>query len=192
MSAIPNVDVTHNARKLKVATVSLAGCFGCHTSFLDIDERLLELVQHIEFDRSPLTDIKEVGRCDIGLIEGGVCNSENVMVLRAFRAHCKTLVAMGACAINGGLPAERNRFDVGLLLNEVYRGDRPGLSDDSVIPDDPELPLLLRQVRPIHAVVHVDYFLPGCPPSADAFWSFLNDLMAGRTPYLGHALMHYD
>jgi len=192
MSAIPNVDATHNARKLKVATVSLAGCFGCHTSFLDIDERLLELVQHIEFDRSPLTDIKEVGRCDIGLIEGGVCNSENVMVLRAFRAHCKTLVAMGACAINGGLPAERNRFDVGLLLNEVYRGDRPGLSDDSVIPDDPELPLLLRQVRPIHAVVHVDYFLPGCPPSADAFWSFLNDLLAGRTPYLGHALMHYD
>ena len=192
MSSIPNVDTTHNTRKLKVATVSLAGCFGCHTSFLDIDERLLELVQHIEFDRSPLTDIKEVGACDIGLIEGGVCNSENVLVLRAFRAHCKTLVAMGACAINGGLPAERNRFDVGVLLNEVYRGDRPGLSDDSVIPDDPELPLLLRQVRPIHAVVHVDYFLPGCPPSADAFWSFLNDLMAGRTPYLGHALMHYD
>jgi NAD-reducing hydrogenase small subunit len=192
MSSIPNVDATHDARKLKVATVSLAGCFGCHTSFLDIDERLLELVQHIEFDRSPLTDIKEVGECDIGLIEGGVCNSENVVVLRAFRAHCKTLVAMGACAINGGLPAERNRFDVGVLLNEVYRGDRPGLSDDSVIPDDPELPLLLRQVRPIHAVVHVDYFLPGCPPSADAFWSFLNDLMAGRTPYLGHALMHYD
>ena len=192
MSSIPNVDTTHNTRKLKVATVSLAGCFGCHTSFLDIDERLLELVQHIEFDRSPLTDIKEVGQCDIGLIEGGVCNSENVLVLRAFRAHCKTLVAMGACAINGGLPAERNRFDVGVLLNEVYRGDRPGLSDDSVIPDDPELPLLLRQVRPIHAVVHVDYFLPGCPPSADAFWSFLNDLMAGRTPYLGHALMHYD
>jgi len=192
VSSIPNVDTTHNTRKLKVATVSLAGCFGCHTSFLDIDERLLELVQHIEFDRSPLTDIKEVGACDIGLIEGGVCNSENVLVLRAFRAHCKTLVAMGACAINGGLPAERNRFDVGVLLNEVYRGDRPGLSDDSVIPDDPELPLLLRQVRPIHAVVHVDYFLPGCPPSADAFWSFLNDLMAGRTPYLGHALMHYD
>jgi len=166
-------------RKLKVATVSLAGCFGCHTSFLDIDERLLELIQHIEFDRSPLTDIKEVGQCD------------NVLVLRAFRANCKTLVAMGACAINGGLPAERNRFDVGILLNEVYH-DRVGLSEGSEIPNDPELPLLLRQVRPIHAVVHVDYFLPGCPPSADTFWSFLNDLMAGRTPQLGHALMHYD
>jgi NAD-reducing hydrogenase small subunit len=191
MSSLMGVDATHQPRKLKVATVSLAGCFGCHTSFLDIDERLLELVEHIEFDRSPLTDIKEVGQCDIGLIEGGVCNSENVLVLRTFRAHCKTLVAMGACAINGGLPAERNRFDLAEVLNEVYR-DRAGLSEGSAVPNDPELPLLLRQVRPIHAVVHVDYFLPGCPPSADAFWSFLNDLMAGRTPHLTHALMHYD
>ena len=178
MSTPTSVDPNHQPRKWKVATVSLAGCFGCHTSFLDIDERLLELIEHIEFDRSPLTDIKEVGHCDIGLIEGGVCR-------------CKTLVAMGACAINGGLPAERNRFDLGDVLNEVYH-HRPGLSMGSTIPNDPELPLLLRQVRPIHAVVHVDYFLPGCPPSADAFWSFLNDLMAGRTPHLTHALMHYD
>ncbi len=114
-----------------------------------------------------------------------------VEVLRAFRAHCKTLVAMGACAINGGLPAERNHFDLAVLLKDVYQS-RPGLSAASVIPNDPELPLLLQQVRPIHAVVHVDYFLPGCPPSADAFWSFLNDLMAGRTPQLSHALLHYD
>jgi NAD-reducing hydrogenase small subunit len=180
-----------NTPKLKVATVSLAGCFGCHTSFLDIDERLLELIEHIEFDRSPLTDIKKIGQCDIGLIEGGLCNSENVKVLRSFRAHCKTLVAVGACAINGGLPAERNHFDLGVLLKDVYQS-RPGLSTDSTIPNDPELPLLLQLVRPIHAVVHVDYFLPGCPPSADAFWSFLNDLMAGRTPQLSHALLHYD
>jgi len=191
MSMHTSVDVAHQPAKWKVATVSLAGCFGCHTSFLDIDERLLELVEHITFDRSPLTDIKEVGRCDIGLIEGGVSNAENVEVLRAFRTHCKTLVAIGACAINGGLPAERNRFDLSDVLNEVYH-DRPGLSPGSAIPNDPELPLLLRQVRPIHAVVHVDYFLPGCPPSADAFWLFLNDLMAGRTPQLTHALMHYD
>jgi len=190
MLAAP-VDVQHLPRKLRVATVSLAGCFGCHTSFLDIDERLLELIEHIEFDRSPLTDIKTIGPCDIGLIEGGVCNSENVEVLRTFRAHCKTLVATGACAINGGLPAERNHFDLGELLSEVYR-DRPGLSAASAIPNDPELPLLLQHVHPIHEVVHVDYFLPGCPPSADAFWRFLNDLMAGRTPHLGHALMHYD
>ncbi len=181
----------HLPRKLKVATVSLAGCFGCHMSFLDIDERLLELVEHIEFDRSPLTDIKTVGHCDLGLIEGGLCNSENVQVLREFRAHCKTLVAVGACAINGGLPAQRNHLDLATLLGDVYH-QRPGMAAGSQMPNDPELPLLLNKVHPIHEVVHVDYVLPGCPPSADAFWSFLTDLMAGRTPHLGHGLIHYD
>jgi NAD-reducing hydrogenase small subunit len=181
----------HGPRKLKVATVSLAGCFGCHMSFLDIDERLLELVERIEFDRSPLTDIKQIGHCDIGLVEGGLCNAENVNVLREFRAHCKTLVAVGACAITGGLPAQRNHLDLGTMLTNVY-GRRPGLSAGSAIPSDPELPLPLNKVHPIHEVVHIDYFLPGCPPSAGAFWAFLNDLMAGRTPHLGHGLIHYD
>ena len=184
-------DIGHAPRKLRVATVSLAGCFGCHMSLLDIDERLLELIELVEFDRSPLTDIKHVGHCDIGLIEGGLCNAENVLVLREFRANCKTLVAVGACAINGGLPAQRNHMDVGVMLTEVYH-TRPGLSSGSRIPNDPELPLPLNKVHPIHEVVHVDYFLPGCPPSADAFWTFLTDLMAGRTPHLGHGLLHYD
>ena len=181
----------HAPRKLKMATVSLAGCFGCHMSFLDIDERLLQLLEVVEFDRSPLTDIKTIGRCDIGLIEGGLCNAENVHVLREFRANCKTLVAVGACAINGGLPAQRNQLDVGQILLDVYC-TQTGISAHSQIPNDPELPLPLNQVHPIHEVVHVDYFLPGCPPSGDAIWTFLNDLIAGRTPHLGHGLMHYD
>ena len=181
----------HAPRKYKMATVSLAGCFGCHMSFLDIDERLLQLLEVVEFDRSPLTDIKTLGRCDIGLIEGGLCNAENVHVLREFRAQCKNLVAVGACAINGGLPAQRNQLDVGKILRDVYC-TQTGISANSQIPNDPELPLPLNQVHPIHEVVHVDYFLPGCPPSADAIWAFFNDLIAGRTPHLGHGLMHYD
>lgn len=181
----------HAPRKLKLATVSLAGCFGCHMSFLDIDERLFELLERVEFDRSPFTDIKSIGHCDIGLVEGGLCNAENVTVLREFRAHCKTLVAVGACAINGGLPAQRNHLDVGVLLADVYHARR-GLRENARVPDDPELPLPLNNVHPIHEVVHVDYFLPGCPPSAEAIWSFLTDLMAGRTPHLGHGLIRYD
>ncbi len=192
MTPAPGGDApAHAPRKYRVATVSLAGCFGCHMSFLDIDERLLQLLELVEFDRSPLTDIKTIGRCDIGLIEGGLCNAENVQVLREFRAHCKTLVAVGACAINGGLPAQRNQLDVGKILRDVYC-NQVGLSPHSRIPDDPELPLPLNQVHPSHEVVHVDYFLPGCPPTADAIWAFVNDLIAGRTPHLGHGLMHYD
>jgi len=177
--------------KLRVATTSLAGCFGCHMSLLDIDERFLQLVELVEFNRSPLTDIKHCDPCDIGLIEGGVCNAENVHVLREFRKNCKVLVALGACAVNGGLPAQRNHLDLHTILEEVYH-TAPGLAAGSQIPDDPELPLLLNKVHPIHEVVKIDYFLPGCPPSGDAIWKFITDLIAGRTPHLGHQLMHYD
>ena len=172
-------------RKLRVATVSLAGCFGCHMSLLDIDERLFDLVERVEFDRSPLTDIKTVGehdRCDIGLVEGGLCNAENVEVLRAFRARCTVLVAVGACAITGGLPALRNHLDVGEMMKAVY----------GEVPNDPELPLPLNRVRPIHEVVQIDHALPGCPPPADAFWQLLQDLMAGREPALKKGLIRYD
>ena len=182
-------DVTLPA-KFRVATASLAGCFGCHMSFLDIDERLFDLVKHVEFDRSPLTDIKHVGKCDIGLIEGGVCNTENVHVLREFRHNCRILVAVGACAINGGLPAQRNHLPLATILEEIYHTS-PGLAN-GMIPNDPELPLPLNKVHPIHEVVQVDYFIPGCPPSADAIWKVLTDLLAGNEPELGHGLMHYD
>ncbi|QDX80584.1 NADP oxidoreductase [Denitratisoma sp. DHT3] len=178
-------------KKLRVATTSLAGCFGCHMSFLDIDERLMALLELVEFDRSPLTDIKHCGPCDLGLIEGGVCNAENVHVLREFRRNCKILVAVGACAINGGLPAQRNHLDLRDILAEVYHTS-PGLAPGSAIPSDPELPLPLNKVHPIHEVVKIDYFLPGCPPSGDAIWEFLTDLLAGRTPVMGHGLLHYD
>jgi len=178
------------AKKFKVATTSLGGCFGCHMSFLDIDERMLELAQHVEFDRSPLTDIEHCGPCDIGLIEGGVCNAENVHVLREFRKNCKILVAVGACSINGGLPAMRNHIPLEDCLNESYIN---GIGvENAQIPNDPELPLLLDKVHPIHELVKVDYYLPGCPPSGDVFWAFLSDVIAGREPSLPYELVHFD
>ncbi|HQR23770.1 MAG TPA: NADP oxidoreductase [Steroidobacteraceae bacterium] len=187
---LPMATATAGKPKLRVATTSLAGCFGCHMSFLDIDERLFELLEHVEFDRSPLTDIKHCGPCDIGIVEGGLCNAENVQVLREFRANCKVLVAIGACAVTGGLPAQRNHLDLGQCLQEVY------VTEPSVglgrVPNDPELPLPLDKVHPLHEVVKVDYFIPGCPPSGDAIWKFLMDLVEGRTPKLGHGLISYD
>ena len=176
--------------KPRVATTSLCGCFGCHMSLLDIDERILQLVQLVRFDRTPLTDIKIIGDCDLGLIEGGVANAENVEVLREFRRHCKVLVAVGACAVNGGIPAMRNQFTLKECLEESYVGGvgvhNPG------IPNDPEIPLLLNQVHPIHEVVKVDYFLPGCPPSADTLWTFLTELLAGQPIAFPYTQIHYD
>ncbi len=175
--------------KLKVATVSLAGCFGCHMSFLDIDERLFELSEIAEFDRSPLTDIKHCGPCDIALIEGGVCNSENVHVLRELRAQAKILIAVGACAINGGVPAMRNHLEIGAVLAQVYSDETTG---EVKIPDDPELPAPLDKVYPLNQIVRVDYSLPGCPPSGDAIWKFLTDIILGRVPRLEYSQLHYD
>lgn len=176
--------------KLRVATVSLAGCFGCHMSLLDIDERLVDLLELVELDSSPLTDIKHCGACDVGFIEGGICNAENVHRLRELRQACATLVAVGACAINGGLPAQRNHLDVRDVLQAVYLSGH-GL-ERGLVPSDPELPLPLARVHPVQDVVKIDYFLPGCPPSADAIWSFFTQLIAGRTPKLGHGLLRYD
>ena len=178
------------AAKIKVATATLCGCFGCHMSLLDIDERLFELVKIVEFDRTPLTDIKTIGHCDIGIIEGGVANAENVEVLREFRSHCKVLIAIGACAINGGIPAMRNQFELRECLEESYI-DGIGLHN-RMIPSDPEIPLLLNKVHPIHEVVKVDHFLPGCPPSADAIWTFLTELIAGKPISFPYQQIHYD
>lgn len=176
--------------KVRVATCSLAGCFGCHMSFLDIDERLLGLLELVEFDRSPLTDIKHCGPCDVGIVEGGVCNAENVHVLKEFRKNCKVLVAIGACAITGGIPAMRNNIDLWDCFQEVYQYE--GGLEGGQVPNDPELPLPFDKVHPINEVVKVDYFLPGCPPSGDAIWRFLTDLLNGREPKLDYEMLHYD
>lgn len=176
--------------KIRIATTSLAGCFGCHMSFLDMDERLVALLEQVELNRSPFTDIKQCGPCDIGLIEGGVCNAENVHVLCDFRAHCTILIAVGACAINGGVPAMRNYFDLQDCLQEVYLNGT-GVTNPQ-IPSDIELPLLLDKVYPVSEVVPIDYFLPGCPPSTDEFLQILEPLLTGHKPELPKSHVHYD
>ena len=179
-----------DAKKIRIATCSLAGCFGCHMSLLDIDERLFGLIELVEFDRTPLTDIKHCGPCDIGIVEGGVCNAENVHVLKEFRKNCKVLIAIGACAINGGVPMLRNNIDLWDCFQEVYCYE--GGLECGQIPNDPELPLPFDKVHPIYEVVKVDYFLPGCPPSGDAIWKFLTDLLSGREPKLDYEMLHFD
>lgn len=177
-------------KKLTVATTSLAGCFGCHMSLLDIDERLLELITLIEFERSPFNDIKQLQPVDVGIIEGGVANTDNVEVLREYRRQSNILVAIGACAINGGIPSMRNSFELKECLEESYL-DGIGVVNP-MIPNDPEIPLLLNKVHPIHEVVKVDYVLPGCPPSGDTIWTFLTELLAGRPIQFPYNQIHYD
>ncbi len=179
--------------KPKIATASLAGCFGCHMSLLDIDERILKLLELVDFDKSPIDDIKRfTGRCRVGIVEGGCANQENVEVARDFRKHCDVLVALGDCATMGGLPALRNGIPLAECLEEAYRHGPSVHNPSGVIPNDPEIPLLLDQVRPLSDVVKVDVSLPGCPPSADAIWEALTALLEGRAPNLTYDQLKYD
>ncbi len=177
--------------KPKVATASLAGCFGCHMTLLDIDDRILSLIDLIDFDKSPIDDIKELGDCTVGLIEGGVSNSENLETLREFRRKCTILVSMGDCATSGGIPAMRNTVPLKECLEEAYLNG-PSVVD-GVIPNDPDLPSILDRVYPCHEVVKIDYHLPGCPPSADSIWAVLNFLLSGEENLeLPYELIKYD
>lgn len=176
--------------KLRLATCSLAGCFGCHMSLLDIDERIVEVLNNVEYGRSPLTDIRELKNADVGIVEGALCNEDNVRVLQQFRENCRILVGVGACALTGGLPAMRNHFGLTACLREAYL-EGEGVVNPG-IPSDPELPRLLNRVRPIQEVVKLDYFLPGCPPPADAFYELFSALLEGREPVLSRELAPFD
>jgi NAD-reducing hydrogenase small subunit len=179
--------------KPRIATASLAGCFGCHMSLLDIDERILQLVELVEFDKSPINDFKKFrGRCAIGLIEGGCANEENVHVLQEFRKHCDILISVGECAVMGGIPAMRNMVPLKECLEEAFLKGPSVHNPQQRIPDDPDIPLLLDRVYPCHEVVKIDYHLPGCPPSADCIWQALVALLNGKNPELPYELIKYD
>jgi len=179
--------------KPKIATTSLAGCFGCHMSVLDIDERILQLAELVEFHKSPINDIKRfTERCAVGIIEGGCCNAENVHVLHDFRDNCDVLISLGDCAIMGGIPAMRNGIELGECLAEAYLHGVTVHNPTRRIPADPELPRLLDRVYPVGEVVEIDYHLPGCPPPAEAIWQTLTALLSGRPIELPYELVKYD
>ncbi|MBN2342883.1 MAG: NADP oxidoreductase [Deltaproteobacteria bacterium] len=179
--------------KPKIATTSLAGCFGCHMSILDIDDRILKLVELIEFNKSPVNDIKKfTERCLVGLIEGGCCNEENVHVLQDFRKNCDVLISLGDCAIMGGIPAMRNSVPLKECFEEAYLNGVTVFNPAGKIPSDKELPLLLDRVYPCSEIVKMDYHMPGCPPSADTIWETLVALLNNKPLDLPYELVKYD
>jgi NAD-reducing hydrogenase small subunit len=151
-------------------------------SFLDMDERLLDLADKADLVYSPLVDRKDFpDRVDIALVEGAVSNQDDLVKIRKVRAHTRILVSLGDCAVTSNIPGMRNPFGVRAVLQRAFV--------DTVTIQKPAptavIPALLDRVRPIHEVVPVDVFVPGCPPSADLIYLILSDLIAGRTPSPG-------
>lgn len=166
-----------------VASDWLGGCAGCHMSFLDIDERIVTLLEKASLHATPITDLKHPPESGVtvGMLEGAVSNSDQEIVAKRMRARCKCLVALGDCAVFGGVPMMRNAATTPAALRRAYIENES--TPDGQIPSDPDI-AKMTPVRSVNEVVEVDINVPGCPPSPDAIFYVLKELAEGRTPEL--------
>jgi len=174
--------------KPKISSDWLCGCSGCHMSLLDIDERIIKIVELADLRSTPITDLKnpdETG-VDVGILEGGINNSSNLEVAERMRKHCKILVALGDCAVFGGVPSVRNLFGAEEALKRAYV-EAESVDESGQIPSDPELAQMTR-VKALQDAVQVDLFVPGCPPDPDTIYNVLSELAQGRKPVLDEKL----
>jgi NAD-reducing hydrogenase small subunit len=172
--------------KPRLATVWLAGCSGCHMSFLDLDEWLIDLAQAVDLVYSPIADVKDFPHdVDVTLVEGAVANADNLELLHQVRERSKIVISFGDCAVHGNVTAMRNPLgDPGVLVAEAYKDAVTALHGHLPSPDGGIVPALLPRVLAAHEVVHIDAFLPGCPPSADRIRTAVEALLGGASPEL--------
>jgi NAD-reducing hydrogenase small subunit len=178
---------TRAMAKKRIATVWLCGCSGCHMSFLDLDEKLIDLAALADIVASPIADVKEIPDCDIGIVEGAVANEENLHVLQQIRARSKVLVSLGDCAGFGCVPMLRNQFTNEEVLDRAYvEVESTAMGEIPTV----EVPKLLPKVRPIHEFVKVDAWIPGCPPTPQAIWRAVAELLGAKPA--GEPVLNYD
>lgn len=176
--------------KIRLATAWLGGCSGCHMSFLDLGERLIDLAQATELVYSPLADIKEFPLAvDVTLVEGAVANVDHLELAHQIRERSKIVVSFGDCAVTGNVTSLRNRLQVDDLLTQVYR-EGPGQAPRGGEADK-VMPALLPRVLPLHQVIEVDAFIPGCPPDPDRIWAAVEALLQGKPIVLSEAMRSF-
>ena len=166
-------------KKVKVATVWLDGCSGCHMSMLDMDAAIIALARKIDIVYGPLVDAQEFPEgVDVTLVEGAVSSQDDLNKIHKIRQRTSVLISMGDCAVTGNVPGMRNSVPVQKLLQRIYVD---GAEEGKVVPSD-GVPTLLKHARPLREFVKVDLFLPGCPPPSKAIVAVINYLLDGKNP----------
>ncbi|MBW1712678.1 MAG: NADP oxidoreductase [Deltaproteobacteria bacterium] len=178
--------------KPKVATVWLEGCSGCHMSFLDLDEGLLDILAAVDLTVTPVTDFKDFQfpKTDLGIVEGAVANTEQMEIVLSLRNKSKILMAWGDCAVFGGINSLRNPIPVEALLRRGFVETESTVN--GVLPIHEELPQLLPKVLAVNQVVPVEVYVPGCPPSPEAIAYALKEIVQGKIPTLPADMIHFD
>lgn len=179
-------------KKVTIATDWLAACAGCHMSLLDIDERIITLLEVAEITSSPVTDLKQPPKSgvDVGILTGAISNTHNIEVAERMRSRCKVLIAVGDCATFGGIVASRNLVGTQAALQRAYIETESTVN--GLIPHSEELGKPLERVVAVSDVVKVDLFIPGCPPGADCLFFSLSELAMGRELSLPPEFFKYD
>lgn len=177
--------------QVTLATDWLADCSGCHMSLLDMDEKLVQLLDLVKITSSPITDLKHPpeGGVAVGILSGAVNNTTNLEVARRMRERCRVLVALGDCAVLGGIVTLRNFFDMDEALKRAYVDTESTV--DGFVPRSPELSRPIP-ARAVDQVVKVDAFLPGCPPAPEAIYHLIGELLIGRRPVADGEYLKYD
>ncbi|MBA3026873.1 MAG: NADP oxidoreductase [Sulfurimonas sp.] len=165
--------------KIRLATLWLDGCSGCHMSILDMDEKLVEIAQYVDVVYSPYVDTKEFPEnVDLTIVEGALSSDHDIELIQKIRQNSKLILALGDCAITGNISAMKNLFGSEAVLERGYFE----LADENKSEAYPSqiVPKLLDKVLPLHEVVKVDYFLPGCPTPSQAIYEMLKALIEGK------------
>jgi NAD-reducing hydrogenase small subunit len=184
------MDKRKRKKKIRLATAWLGGCSGCHMSLLDLDERLIDLFEAVELVYSPIADIKTFPKAvDVTLVEGAVANVDHLELAEAIRRNSTIVVSFGDCAVTGNVTSLRNRLKIDDLLTKVYHegpGTAPrGLEEDGI------MPALLPKVLPLHQVIDIEAYLPGCPPDPDHIWQAVSTLLEGRPVRLTQEMRYF-
>jgi F420-non-reducing hydrogenase small subunit len=190
--------------KLKIAFYWAASCGGCEIAVLDINEKILDVVQIADIVFWPVamdvkySDVKVMPDkyIDITFFNGSIRNSEQEEIAKLLRQKSKTLVAFGSCAHEGCIPGLANLHDSKEILEYVYQKQKGLVNPEGTIPKTEtkvkegtlEIPKFYDTVKTLAQTVDVDYYLPGCPPPVKLIANAIDAIAKNELPPKGSIL----